>query len=151
MKRLAKYWIVFAIVFVVFIFIQPAVCFLIVGLIVFYLCLNTILLFNHLRKRGITVTANMVSFEEDTDNDKIPVIAFKTLQGELINGKPAMYSVRENKTLTMEVQIIYQPQRPQKFILSDEKIPYFGLAIGLLLSTSCVMISAADIVGYIKY
>ncbi|TAE56724.1 MAG: hypothetical protein EAZ89_04410, partial [Bacteroidetes bacterium] len=88
---------------------------------------------------------------------KIPVVAFTTQSGELISEKPSMYLTTDvskfmsyKDRINRPVAVLYDPDRPQKFILRDEGGHSFGLILTLLVGLFFVGLGISALVGYIK-
>lgn len=151
MKILDKYWNYYIIIFLIFIFIKPAISILILGLIIFFKGLDYILFIKSITKNGIKTTGEILIFKSDKDGYKLPLIKYKTNEGKIFEEVPYLYIATDlsffktykNRIGQIE-NIIYDKKYPNKMIQENEnKFNYFGiflmLVIGLLLTTLSVL------------
>jgi len=158
MEIVKKYWIVIIVTFGLCIFIKPALCPLILGTLLSYLGLCSVVFLKNISKRGIDWTGNIIEYESDSEGYKTPVIEFTTLKGETVKKKPTIYAttdlskIRTYKDLiNHSVPILYDPDDPQKFILKNEGgFNYFISVIFILGGLFFVGLSICWLSGYIK-
>ncbi len=118
-----------------------------VGLLIFYIAVTGIDFILAMRKRGVECNGKYLSFQPGSDGYKNPNIEFTTLSGELITGKPTAYAstdlskFRSYKNLIgNEVAILYDPEKPDRFIIADETAFTFFVFIAILLmSLACIL------------
>lgn len=156
-KHIKKYWAVIFGAFVFFMFFKIAVCILILGLVFFAMGLSSILFLNKVQKHGIRCTGKILSFETDSDGDKIPVVQF-IVEGsrEMITKRPALYTQTDlsklrsyGKEINKEVSILYDPDDPAQFVLAG-KMPsnYVIFAVFMLAGMAALVASAGSLMGY---
>lgn len=149
MKTVRRYTIITFIAIVVFAFVNPPICFMILGLLFIYLALKFLVLLNDLETYGLDAEGKVVEYKLDADGYKIPIIEFKTQSGEGIKGTPASslsgyigpYRF-SNKPNDVKVNVRYNPKEPEVFFLKgDEGEGYFLLIVvgclGLILIVAC--------------
>lgn len=158
MEFIKKYWLVIVATFGLCMFIKPAFCFIILGSLVSYMGLTSILFINKIGNIGIEWTGNIIDYESDSDGHKIPVIEFTTIAGEEIKEKPFIYSstdlskIRSYKNfINNSVPILYDPDDPRKFVLKDEEgFNYIVFVISILAGLFFVGLGICWLLGYIK-
>lgn len=149
MKYLNKYGFVILIVFGFSMFIKPAVCSLILGLLLCYMSTEYILFLKKVHRKGIESIGRILFFESDSDGHKTPMIEFTTIEGETILDKPFLYVSTDLSTIRSyknrngkEVSIIYDPEDPKKFIIVGEtSYNYIGIAISILVGLFFIVLS----------
>jgi hypothetical protein len=158
MDWVKKYSILFIILFAASAFIEPALCFLLLGAFIAYWGFSTISYQKRLSNTGIDVEGKIVGYKSDRDGDKTPVIEFLSLQGDIIKGTPFVYlSTYLNKTearnnpIDLPVPVLYDPADPEKFILRNEKgfntvIFVMFIVVGLAF----IGVGLGSLLGYIK-
>lgn len=124
MKFNKNFWIVLLIVFVLSMFIKPAVCPMILGSLAFYISTVSIIFLEGIQKKGIECIGNILEYQSDSDGDKTPLIEFTTLKGELIKEKPFVYGSTDlgkiksyNSMIDQPVSILYDPDDPKNLLL----------------------------------
>ena len=158
MNSIKKYWIVIVIIFALSMFIKPALCFLILGSIISYICIEAVLFLKNIEKKGVECTGNIIEYQSDSDGHKTPLIEFTTMTGELIKEQPYVYAstdlskIRTYKNLiNQSVSILYDPDNPKKFVLTSEKqFNYVTFFIFILGGLFFVGLSISSILGYIR-
>ena len=158
MNFIKKYWIVIVGIFGLSVFIKPALCFLILGLLLSYLGFEAIKFLKSITKKGIDCIGNIIEYQSDSDGHKTPLIEFTTMTGDLIREKPHIYAstdlskIRSYKNLiNQSVPILYDPDDPKKFILTAEKeFNYFSLVLLFIVSSVFIIVSISSLLGYIK-
>ena len=158
MNFIKKYWIVIAIVFVLSMFIKPALCFLILGSIISYIGIEAILFLRAIRKRGVACTGNIIEYQSDNDGHKTPLVEFTTMTGESIKAQPYVYASTDlskiriyKNMINQTVPILYDPGSPKKFVLAGEReFSYVIFFILILAGLVFVGLSISSILGYIK-
>jgi len=71
-----KYWIAIVMVFALAMFIKIAFCFLILGALVFYISMESLLFLKRVEKEGISCTGIIKEYQSDSDGTKTPLIEF---------------------------------------------------------------------------
>lgn len=74
--------------FIIFVFVNPPICFMIMGLILIYVALNTFIKLQDLKKIGINCEGAIVEYVTNKYGDRTPIIKFNTSKGIEISGKP---------------------------------------------------------------
>ena len=158
MNQIRKNWTIILIAFTFFMFIKPALCFFIVGSLAFYMGTIAIRFLKKIQDKGVECTGKILSFQSDDEGYKTPVLEFTTSEGELINEKPFAYAstdiskVRSYKNMIdKQVSILYDPDDPKKFVLTDEKgFSYFAFSFFILVGLGFIILSICGLLGYIK-
>lgn len=158
MAFIKKYGYVFFILFLVAMFTKPVLCFIILGGLFFCIGLFADRLSQSLKKNGLTSTGFIVRYETDNDGYKTLVVEFKAISGEVIRSKPYMYASTDlsklksySDKIDQQVEVLYLPGDPQKFILAGEQ-SFNGVVftIFLLIGAVFIIIGAASLLGFIK-
>lgn len=158
MKWIEKYRIAFIIVFAIAMFFKPELCLFILGSLVIYLSINSYLFLQKIRKRGISCTGRILSYESGRGRSKTPIVEFKPLEGGLVTEKPFIYlstdlsKIRSyKKMIDKEVLILYNPDNPKEFVLkTEEGVNYFFLGFLILIGLVFLIVSICSFAGYIK-
>jgi len=158
MNFIKKSWIVIIIVFALSIFIEPALCMLILGSLAFYIGIETVLFLRKIQKKGIECTGKIIEYQPDDEGYKTPVVEFSPLSGGHIKEKPSFYAssdlskIRSYKNMIDQtVSVLYDPDDPKKFILTAEKeFNYFSLVLLFIVSSVFIIVSISSLLGYIK-
>jgi hypothetical protein len=155
-KKIYGYFIVT--LFAFFLFYKPIFCFLILGILLMYYSVNSLIFFDYINKKGIKTNGKILSYEKDEDSHKTPIIEFKTLEGNLITKKPHYYASTDlsivktyQNNINKNIEILYSPKNPELFIMEKEKKFNYGSVIfmifgGLIFSG----IAIGQIFGIIK-
>ncbi len=158
MDHLKKNWKLIAVVFIVCLFIKPALSPLILGAFFSYLGFVSSSFFKKIHQTGISCTGKIIDFNPERDGDNGPLVEFTTITGIIIKAKPFVYSSTDlNKIITYinennkNIPIIYDPEDPKKFVLQTEEgfnnaVFKIFIIVGLLL----IGISICWLLGYIK-
>lgn len=154
MKNIKKYGLIIVVLFVFFMFYKPIFCSLILGTLVFYYGINSLIFLNYIKKNGIESLGEILLYESDEDGYKTPIIEFKTLKGELIKQKPYYYASTDfsifrtyKNDINKKITVLYSEENPKKFVIKTEKdfnigsvilmiiigLFFLGLSIGNLL------------------
>ena len=152
-----KYWglqIVFAILVIFFMFYNPIICILIIGIALLLFAFYAIWFVNNLNKNGIESTGKIVSYESDNEGYKTPIIEFTIAEGKTFFGKPYIHGSSDldkfrayNQNINKAVKIIYNPKSPEKFILkgsSNSFVIFFLIIVGLVF----IYFSVINLMGY---
>jgi hypothetical protein len=158
MNFIAKYWLVIVVVFGVCIFIKPPLCFLLLGVLIVYMSLEAIIFLNKMATKGIACTGIIIEYQSDSDGDKIPLVEFTTIAGDLISGNPyvsASTSLSKVKAAKGSIQdtvsILYDPKDPKKFeVVNDRRNNYAILILFLLLGLLSLLLGTCTLLGYIR-
>ena len=158
MKYIEKYWKLIVFIFVVFIFINIALSFLLLGLLVFYFSVETYIFNEKIQKVGIERSGKIISYESDYEGYKTPIIEFETKNGELISEKPYLYAstdLSKIRTYTNYIDkpviILHDPENPKKFVLKSEKeFNYFFIFMLFTVSLGFVIIAICSLFDFIK-
>lgn len=157
MELIKKYRIAIVVTFGLCMFIKPALCFLILGILISYIGFAAVLFLKKISKTGIDWTGNIVAYESDSDGHKTPLIEFTIITGDIIKAKPIIYAstdlskLRSYTNLSHQpVPILYDPDNPQKFVLKNEKgFNYVVFIIFIVAGLFFVGLSFSWLLGYI--
>ena len=158
METIKKYWIAIVLTFGLFMFVKPALCFLILGTLLAYIGFTAVVFLKKIGKQGINCTGNIIDYQSDNDGHKTPLIEFTTISGETIREKPSVFTSTDiSKLRTYEnlinqsVSILYDPDEPRKFVLkSEEGFNYIVFILFILVGLFSIGISFSWLLGYIK-
>ena len=149
MEQIKKYWYFIVALFTFFMFYEPIYCFLILGLIVMFLAVDSLFFFDYINKNGIKTNGKILSYEKDDDGHKTPIIEFKTLEGKFVSKKPHYYASTDlsiiktyQNNINKNVEIIYSPKKPEMFIIEAEKNFNYGSVI-LMIIVSLIFLGFA--------
>ncbi|MFH7010966.1 DUF3592 domain-containing protein [Flavobacterium sp. FlaQc-52] len=147
--------LIFVILFIFFMFYKPAICFLMIGILLLFYAYSSISFLNQIKKNGIESFGKILSYESDNDGYKTPFIEFLTTEGKNITGKPFLHTSSDldkfqsyqeniNKTITIR----YNPEDPEKFVIENN---FNGLGSLLLIIIGLLFtgISVASLLGFI--
>ncbi len=158
MEKLKKYLIFILVLFVFFMFYDPIICFIILG--VFFSAIGIYFLFflKRIKERGIKSRGKILFFESDSEGYKTPIIEYTTNRGKVIKEKPFYYTssdlsiIRSYRNKINEpISISYDPMEPKKFILNKENnTNFFSLLLFTLIGLIFVLISILNILGIIN-
>ena len=116
-KYIEKYWIIIALVFIIFAFIKPSICFLILGLVFLIFSIESYKFNKYIYLKGVKCSAKILTYESDYEGHKTPIIEFKIASGEIISEKPYFYAstdlskIRTYKNkINQNVNILYDPK-----------------------------------------
>ena len=159
MKYIEKYWIVLVIVFFVSSFINPAICFLILGSLFVYIGIVALLFLKKIGETGVKVRGRILAYQASNRGYKSPVIEFTPTGGETVTAKPFVYASTDlskvrsySKTIDTEVTVLYDPKDPTKFVLAGEQsFNYIVLTIVTLAGLFFVILGICIFLGYIKF
>jgi hypothetical protein len=159
MKYIQKYWILIVVVFFFSMFINPAICMLIVGSLVFYMGFMALKLLKKLQEKGIESVGKILSYQVGNRGYKTPIIEFTPLTGEPVTAKPFLYAstdlskIRSYSTLVdTEVLVRYDPDDPKKFVLAGERsFNYIVFAIFILTGFFFIVLTICNFLGYVKF
>jgi len=153
-----NYWIGIVVIFSVSMFIKPALCFLILGSLILYFSLESILFLRKVTKNGIEWTGKIIKYQIERGGYKTPLIEFTTMTGELIREQPHVYTATDlskfrtyKNSIDQPVPILYDPDDPKKFVLKNESpLNYVTSVISILAGLFFVGLSISSFLGYIK-
>lgn len=152
-----KYGIIIVILFVTFMIFKPVMCFLLLGGLVLYYGIHYLEFLNDITKNGIESLGEILSYELD-EGYKTPVIKFKTLNEELITGKPYYYASTDadffksyKNDINKSIKILYSSKSPEKFVIKTEKsFNYGSLVFAMIVGSIFMLIAIAQLLGYIN-
>lgn len=158
MDSIKRYGIAIVIAFGICALIKPALCFMMLGAILTYGGFTSISFLRKINRSGLTCTGNIVEYQSDSNGHKTPLIEFTTLTGETIQEKPFVYGLADlgklrsyNVLNGKSVPVLYDPDDPKKFIVSNEKgFSYAFCVIFTLAGLFFIGLSIAWLCGYIK-
>lgn len=137
---------------------KPVFCFLILGVIFLIYGVCIIIFFNHLKKHGIESNGRILSYQQDEDNHKIPIIEFETIQGNSVTKKPFYYAsthlsifISYKKNINKVVKVLYSPKNPENFVIkSEENFSYGSIVLMIFIGLLFSGLAIADILGAIN-
>jgi hypothetical protein len=158
MNFIKKYWVVIFIVFFISMLIKPAFCFFIIGALLFYVSFDALVFLKEIQQKGIETSGRVLSFQTDRNGHKTPIVEFTPIGRRVITGKPFIYSSTDlsklrsyKKNIDKDVLILYHPDDPKKFVLSNEKgFNYFVFSVLTLAGLAFIILSVCSFLGYIK-
>lgn len=146
-KRNNLYEIIFFVLFAFFMFYKPAVCSLLLGSFMIFKSIEYYLFLKYILKNGIRHIGEIVS-HENYKGYKTPIIAFE-IMGQNIKQIPQLHFSSDidkfksyKKNIGKTVSILYDPKKPEKFILANKNdSSYFGLFFTILVGIVFIIIS----------
>jgi hypothetical protein len=158
MKYLDKYWNYYIVTFVIFMFVKPALSFLILGLLIFLKSIDYFIFLKNIKKNGIYTEGKIISYEADSDGHKQPYIEYKTKKGEVFKEKPFYYASTDlsifktyNDKINQIILIIYDKNIPNRIIMESEtNFNNFSLIFMFLIGFLFCLISVLSLLGYIE-
>ncbi len=158
MQSIAKYWIVIILAFVVCIFTQPALCFLLLGGLAIFVGVTAIKTSRNIEKDGIDGTGTIVDLEYDSDGYVTPVVEFTSTSGAVYRIKPYVYSstsfdkLSSDDSINKRVSILYNADDPHKMILKDASgFPRFLFKVIIFVGLLFVLFSIGSLLGFINW
>ncbi|MES2800619.1 MAG: DUF3592 domain-containing protein [Bacteroidota bacterium] len=155
MKYLVKYWFVIIGIFAVFMFIEQAICLLILGSLFLFLPIGAILFLKNLENYGLESRGIILEYKSDYEGYKTPIIEFYTTKNELIKDKPYVYGSTTlsglrlyKKNINSTVIVCYDPNNPEKFVIKeDNTFNYFIFLIFAILGIGVTSLSILELIG----
>ena len=152
------FWILFFVAFAISMFTKPAFCFLLIGSLAFFMGIYAIVFLKRTQEKGIACTGRILSYETDSDGDKTPIVEFTPPGGAPVTGTPHVYAKTEldiirsyKKQIDQKVVILYDPDDPKKFIISQEQsLSYLAFAFIILCGLAGIAVGICSLLGYIK-
>lgn len=80
-----------------------------------------------LNEKGIKTTAIIKDFAGAVDNMRFPILVYKTLTGEVITQKSYIASKSGVQNIGDKVNIVYNPNKPQQFLLDTGMAKYWKI------------------------
>lgn len=144
--------------FMVCMFIKPALCFLILGMLISYTGFTAVIFLKRIVKIGIEWTGTVIEYQAERDGHRTPLIEFTTMAGDVIREKPFVYAStglsiirKHSKFIDQSIPILYDPDEPKKFVLKNEKgFSYIVFIIFIMAGLFFVGLSISWLLGYIK-
>lgn len=156
MMNIQKYSIAIFLVFVFFMFYEPQICFIIIGLLMLLYGIQYFLFFKNIQKNGIETKGRILSYQSDNEGYKTPIIEFKTLENLEVKKEPYYYwstdlskfkSYKNN--INESVSILYDPKSPEKFIiLKESKSNYVSVIFLGIFALIFITIGVFHLLGY---
>jgi Protein of unknown function (DUF3592) len=140
-------------------FISLALSFTVFGMVWAYLFYYWLSSLKKITRTGIECTGNLVGIETDMEGDKSPVVEFTTLNGENVRGQPFSNEAIDqsklrsyNSSINEEVPILYDPDKPEKFVLGyNRNVNHVIPVIFMLMGLFFVVIGMCGLLGYVKF
>ena len=158
MKYLDKYWNYYVGIFVIFMFVKPALSFLLLGLMIFLKSLDYFIFLKNIKKNGAYTEGKIISYKADNDGHKQPYIQYKTKEGESFVEKPFYYASTDlsifktyNDKIDQKTAIIYDKNIPKRIAIESEaNFNNFSLIFMFLIGILFFLISVLSLLGYIE-
>ncbi len=158
MKILEKYWIFIVVIFVICMFAKPLLCFIILGIITFFLGIDYYRVFRIIKNYGIQVTGRIIKYERGQKGYQTPIINFSTTNGTTVETEPYFYVSSDiNKCRTFKnyigksIEINYNPKNPEEFLIANQKvINIVGIFFLIISGIIFTMIGIFGIFGIIN-
>lgn len=157
MKEFKKIGVLFIIVFVFFIFFEPKIGVLLLGLIAFIASIYGWITHQNIKKNGIQAIGKIVSYKEDNDGNVTPMIAFKTEKGELIQNTPFFHLSSSFSGIQFGVAQIgeactirYNPKKPRDFTVEGAE-NILTILIFFIIGLAIITIFILDILEVISF
>lgn len=155
MKHLVKYWFIIIGMFAVFMFVEKAICLLILGSLFLFLSIGAILFLKHLEKYGLESRGTILEYKSDHEGYKTPIIEFYTRKNEVIKDKPYVYGSTNlsglrlgKKNTNTTVIVCYDPNNPKRFVIKeDNTFNYFVFLIFAILGIGVTSLSIIEFFG----
>jgi hypothetical protein len=159
MRYIQKYWLYIFIAFVIAMFVKPIICAFIMGSLIFYIGIETIIFLRKIHKNGIECNGTIVSYQSDDEGYKTPIVEFTALTGEIISEKPFVYAssdlskIRTYKNMiNQSTAVLYDPNDPKKFVLTNEReFNYLISFLFILGGLFFIGLGICSILGYINF
>lgn len=127
MKNLERYgYLIFA-VFVIFMFVKPVVCFLILGFYILYLVSEYKTTIDEIEQNGITAEGKIIKYSRDDEGYQIPIINFSTNKGETIEKEPHYYFVTDfqvfksfKNSIGKTTFVKYNSKNPEQYVIEGK-------------------------------
>ncbi|TPG41695.1 DUF3592 domain-containing protein [Flavobacterium pectinovorum] len=153
-----EYSIIIMILFVFFMFYRPVVCFLILGTLLLYYGIDSLIFLNYISKKGIETMGKILAHESDNEGYKTPIIEFLSPEGKLLKGKPHYYAASDlskfrtyKGDINKNVRILYSLENPEKFVIKTEKSFNYGTIIFVIaVSLIFIGIGIGNILGFLN-
>jgi hypothetical protein len=151
-----KYSIAMFFLFVFFMFYEPPVCFIIIGLSMLLYGIQYFLFFKNIQKSGIETKGRVLKYQSDNEGYKTPIIEFKTLESLEVKKEPYYYwstdlsKLRSYKNdINDSVSVLYDPKFPEKFIiLKENKSNYASVVFLCIFALIFITIGVFHLLGY---
>ncbi len=154
-----KFAIPIVILFAFLMWYNPAVCFIILGGGTLIGGIYTCFVVSKIIKNGIQGIGKILSYESDSDGYKTPKVQFYTQEGNEVIRKPWFYASTDlsklrsyKRKLNKEVEIIYDPKNPKKFLIQSERaFNYFALSFLFIVAIVFLVIGILGATGTIDF
>jgi len=84
LRYIERHLVVFVVIFGVAMFVKPDLCFVMLGLLVFYLGLTYFIFLRRLKNIGLQSPATILEYQKNKRGNSIPYVEFTTLMGEVV-------------------------------------------------------------------
>ncbi|MBA5245742.1 DUF3592 domain-containing protein [Marnyiella aurantia] len=158
MKFLKKYWYYIIGVFAICMFVKPTFCFIILGSVIFYAGIDYYRVFRIVKNYGIVTTGKVIKYTRGQKGYQTPTINFSTKNGKTIETEPYFYVSSDiNKFRTFKkyikkpIEINYNPENPEEFLIADQKgINAMGIIILILVGALFAIIGTLGFLEIIE-
>ena len=133
-------------------FIKPALCALMIGLIGVYISVEYTFLLKKIYTNGVECPGKIVGYKTEGEDGKIPLVEFTTIQGEIIKETPILYgSFSSINRIEQSFLVRYHPDDPKKFVfVKDSSSDFFSIFIVFIICLTFVVLSIGSLLSYIK-
>ena len=158
MKYIKKYGILFAIVFAFFMFYKPIICMLMIGSFISFYGIHYYKFLININQNGIESVGKILQYKRDDEGYKTPIVKFETKEGLEIETEPYYYASTDlskfrtyNKNINKTVTVIYEPNKPKRFIIkSESNFNYISLLFMSLGGIIFLIVAITNLLGYIE-
>ena len=152
-----KYGSIIVVLFITFMIFKPVMCFLLLGGLALYYGIHYLEFLHDITKNGIESLGTVLSYESD-EGYKTPIIEFKTLDEELITGKPYYYASTDadffrsyKNDINKSIRVLYVSKSPEKFVIKTKKsFNYGSLVFTMIVGLIFTLIATSQLLGYIN-
>lgn len=126
------------------------------GFLLLCIGIASLLFLIKIEKKGVHSPGKIISYETSSRGYKTPVVEYKTIEKNSILNKPFLYASTnidpDKSKIDKEVLVQYDSDKPERFILVEEKIftsviHVVVLVIGLLFT----VLGVCNLLGVIKF
>ena len=154
--RKKKYTRPLLITFIFFLYYKPVVCFIIVGALILIVTFYYWNFLSGIRRNGIRGVGKIM-YESSSRGPKAPTIEFTSKNGIKVCKKPYYYLPADlskistyKQNIGKEVDIFYDRQNPEKFVLEKEgSFNILGLLLIVLVGLTFLIVGICSVLGIV--